>query len=409
MTGHLPDASAATLGWLEPFLCPPGSGLHLAVRGDGDGHRTGGWVMVPPGRPPRLLSPVRGRAATSALSQFNDSMTQGARLRKWAMGMALQAGAGMALRRQQVSIAGRSSDPQLDLLGTVLPEAFGGPVVTAVMLGRELRPNTKPVIQIMRHDGRVLAYAKLGWNPLTKALISNEAAALSSWADEPPLTFSVPRSLGIIAWNDLSILLVSPVPHRVFRRGPRDQSPRAEIVREVFEHGGTAEGPILSAPLTRRLVDQAEGAVDEHIRRVALEAVDRTVEELGDRTVRWGTAHGDWGPWNMSRTRETLHVWDWERMATGVPVGFDVLHFCFQTRALRSDGRVDRAVTASLAAAEGRLLGIGVERSLHASLMTLYLTETMLRLEAGRASGVPVREALVRGLVDVLSSGAVLA
>ena len=35
--------------------------------------------------------------------------------------------------------------------------------------------------------------------------------------------------------------------------------------------------------------------------------------------------------------------------------------------------------------------------------MELYLTEVLLRLAAGRASGVPVREALLTGLLELLS------
>ena len=108
----------------------------------------------------------------------------------------------------------------------------------------------------------------------------------------------------------------------------------------------------------------------------------------------------------MSRTRDALHVWDWERTADAVPVGADVLHFCFQTAAgLRSRLPVPAAVSAALAAAAPQLRELGVEPEIQASLMELYLTDVLLRLEAGRSSGVPVRDALRAGLLQLLSQG----
>ena len=40
-----------------------------------------------------------------------------------------------------------------------------------------------------------------------------------------------------------------------------------------------------------------------------------------------GAWHGDWTPWNMSRRRGRLQLWDWERFETGVPLGLDRCHY----------------------------------------------------------------------------------
>ncbi len=395
----------SSLTWLGELLCPAGSGLRLVQGASPDECHAGPWLAFPLRGRPRLLSPVKGPTATAAFDQFNDSMTQAARLRKWAVGLSLGVGAGALFRGQRAAVVGRPADPRLDLLGSVLPEALGEPVVAAVMPGPGLRPNAKPVIQLMRPDGRVLAYAKLGWNGLTRALILNEERALISWAERPPITFEVPRSLGLVPWNGLSILLVSPVPHHVLRRGSKDALPQTEVVREVSEHGGVSEESFGSARFPQRLIEEAGRVEDDRVRSVSLAAVDRVLDRMGGHMVRCGTGHGDWGPWNMSRTRDALHVWDWERTADGVPVGFDVLHFCFQTSALRSRLPVPAAASASLAAAGAQLGELGVEPEIQASLMELYLTEVLLRLEAGRSSGVPVRDALRAGLLELLSQG----
>ena len=87
------------------------------------------------------------------------------------------------------------------------------------------------------------------------------------------------------------------------------------------------------------------------------------------------------------------------------PSGSDALHFCFQTSALRSRLPVPAAASASLAVAGAQLGELGVEPETRASSMELYLTEVLLRLEAGRSSGVPVRNALRAGLLQLLSQG----
>ena len=64
------------------------------------------------------------------------------------------------------------------------------------------------------------------------------------------------------------------------------------------------------------------------------------------RRLAFGAWHGDWTPWNMASTAGGLLVWDWERFATGVPVGFDALHYWLQIERRRppprpADGSAD--------------------------------------------------------------------
>ena len=46
----------------------------------------------------------------------------------------------------------------------------------------------------------------------------------------------------------------------------------------------------------------------------------------------------------MATTTDSVLVWDWERFGTGVPIGFDALHFDFQrllTRGVEAGAAVD--------------------------------------------------------------------
>jgi hypothetical protein len=67
--------------------------------------------------------------------------------------------------------------------------------------------------------------------------------------------------------------------------------------------------------------------------------------------VRFGSWHGDWGPWNMAWAGERVRLWDWERFTRGVPYGFDALHYALPALPPQrpSPARLREAATAALA------------------------------------------------------------
>ncbi|HET9007370.1 MAG TPA: hypothetical protein VFQ04_11690, partial [Actinomycetes bacterium] len=123
-------------------------------------------------------------------------------------------------------------------------------------------------------------------------------------------------------------------------------------------------------------------------------ALDGTLERLeglaGTRLV-FGTWHGDWGPWNLRATPGRLLVWDWERSADGVPLGFDLLHFGYQT-ALQGLGQppATAAATARDRAAP-HLAELGQRPGLAELLCDLYLLERLCRAAEAEVSAVTGR------------------
>ena len=75
-----------------------------------------------------------------------------------------------------------------------------------------------------------------------------------------------------------------------------------------------------------------------------------------DPDLAMGSWHGDFGPWNMAIGQRVMDVWDWERFATGVPVGLDAAHYRTQvcvganTAPLESWDQIVRDVARLLAA-----------------------------------------------------------
>jgi hypothetical protein len=86
--------------------------------------------------------------------------------------------------------------------------------------------------------------------------------------------------------------------------------------------------------------------------RVAISAALAVItRRAGMAALAFGCWHGDWTSWNMSGTPAGLAVWDWERFATGVPAGFDALHFRLHAEVLggRHPARPDAARAACVA------------------------------------------------------------
>jgi hypothetical protein len=126
-------------------------------------------------------------------------------------------------------------------------------------------------------------------------------------------------------------------------------------------------------------------------RRTDLSGLIDLVRSTDAETVlTFGSWHGDWAPWNMSRTRAGLVVWDWERSSRPVPVGLDAVHHRFHLRWRGGREKVVVAASASTAESSETLARLGVSEATHGLLLRLYLLELMVRFEEGRDAGTAV-------------------
>jgi hypothetical protein len=193
------------------------------------------------------------------------------------------------------------------------------------------RPNGKPVVQVVAPDGHTLAYAKFGWERLTRQLIRHEATMLSELA---PLirdtALHVPRIIYAGDWYGLETLVLAPLEGT--GRTPRSPAdvPAAALVAlagirpQVVERLG-------DSAFWRRTVSRVT-QLAPHLRQsasqVILEARRAIETRWGDIELPMGQIHGDWIPPNMSiRPDGTLNVWDWERSVNNVPLGIDAVQF----------------------------------------------------------------------------------
>ncbi|WP_242454128.1 hypothetical protein [Bailinhaonella thermotolerans] len=233
------------------------------------GERLREFVLLPSARRPRLLVPRARRAvAAEAVRHLGKP---GAR--------ALRAGLGWPVIGGRRRLATGE-----DTIEEYLSDVLGRKVLVTLQVSPPRRANRKPVLQAITPAGALIAYAKVGCDPLTCALVRNERDALRLLADVPLRRVVPPRLLHYGEWRGLDVLVLSPLPVAQARRRV-DPALLASAVREIAELGRYA----------------------------------------------W---HGDFSPWNLAQHDESLLVWDWERFDDGLPFGFDLLHHAFQ-RALR--------------------------------------------------------------------------
>lgn len=336
------------------------------------------YLLVPDARRPKMVLPARpARAASAAVTGFNTGRSRRARVLSDALRVALRTPVTRAALRDRIRVYG----PTDATLPAHLRAELGTELVLAFQIGPS-RANRKPVLQLLSPDGQVLGYTKIGVNPLTERLVRAEADALRTLAGADLATLTVPAIRHAGRWQDHEVLTqqalpvwrtaVAPVPHRI-----------TAAMRELTSVGGLRDDPLSRTAYWTGLRHRAAGLpTAPHPAAAQAAALNAALERLagyGDTPLRFGAWHGDWTTWNMLPLARTILMWDWERFATGVPVGFDALHLRLQDATTRDRIPPVRAVADTAARAPRLLAPFGVPNE-HAPLVAaLYFAEITVR------------------------------
>jgi len=110
-----------------------------------------------------------------------------------------------------------------------------------------------------------------------------------------------------------------------------------------------------------------------------LQRAERIESEFGALSLTFGRWHGDWVPWNLGRTRESLFAWDWAYSAPAVPLGFDALHFAaIPQEVLGGSSRAEAATQAAEVSAPA-LRALGLDDDQVRAVVALHRLELELR------------------------------
>jgi len=348
------------------------------------------FVLIPGVRHPRLLVPAAPRAAASALRQYGQPRSWAARLGVAAFALGLASGLGGTLLGVRVRV---TAPPEAESIESYLKTVFSPDINVSIRLG-PARANRKPVLQLHTASGKPVGFVKVGFNALTRDLVRAEAASLA-WLDRAGLdVISVPRVLHHGQWHGMDVLVLSSLP--VWRRRRVLTTAQLSAAMDtVARMGGLQQGAQASDAYLQQLRERLTAADLGAERTALLEALDALAATGGCAGLTFGAWHGDWSPWNMASTTGGLLVWDWERFAVGVPIGFDALHYWLQSEVVPQHRDPLAAATDLIEHAAPLLAPFGVD-VVHARLTAaLYLTDVASRYlvdrqaQAGAALGAP--------------------
>jgi hypothetical protein len=346
------------------------------------------YLVVPDSRRPRLLVPsVSRRVAAAAVRRYSEPQSRAARFKRDAVVAALRTGAAGMLLRDRIRITG----PAEQSIDGYLRAALGRELAVSIHIG-PARANRKPVLQLISPAGDTFGFGKIGSGPLTQRLVRAETNALTALSRSGLTKLAVPRVLHAGQWRGLQVLVQSALPVWL-PRAPLTPRRLANAMLDIagccgYSHG-TLVGSAYWAELRGRLAvlgDRPEGFA-------LAAAAEALATHAGNTSLRYGAWHGDWAPWNMANLADALLVWDWERFAQHVPVGFDAVHHDLQRR-VQSSGDATAAVEATVRRAGELLQPFAVLPEVRELTALLYLVDLAARYltdrqaEAGARLGV---------------------
>jgi hypothetical protein len=354
-----------------------------AVQGSGQTE----FLLVPNQNRPVLLVPRRPRrAAAAALRHYKASAV--GRRRLVFRGLAAAAQLGLAdVLPHRITVGPTGDGPEADVVA-YLRKILDRDLVVSLRVG-PARANRKPVLELLSPSGEMLGFAKVGITSLTRELVQAEAAALEVLGAAGLTRLEVPTLLHHGQWREHEVLVQTPLSG-----SGRAVSPAmlTSAMAELATAGGVTIQPVGQSGYWRGLRSRLEACAGREPAAALLQVMDDLQATADATSLAFGSWHGDWTPWNMASSGDQLLVWDWERFESGVPIGYDALHYQLQGAVERNGAGGARSATeAALFTAPMTLGPLGVKPGFAVFAAALYLIEIATRYTCDGAAEAGAR------------------
>lgn len=309
-----------------------------------------------------MFLPVEHRiAAMRTLAHRFGGRSLRRRVETATLSVAILSGISSHLPVWRTELAGPSADNMFHKwLSGVIDKPYR---VSLVFVGPK-RANRKPVVFIVDLNNELIAVVKLGYNEVTRPLVRYEASALAGVESALAGHAHVPSLLGQGRIGDLEAMAMHPLPSLNERRGAGHDELVA-IVRAISASGSLPRlelSSVMGHPRMRPLAGIVP-IIDESIARAPV-----------------GAVHGDFHTGNIGVAHDGRPaVWDWERWADGLPLGFDLLHYNLQFWIAREDAERTTAADRLIKTAPEILAPLGVNPALASDVARDYLVRLAAR------------------------------
>ncbi|GAA4373742.1 hypothetical protein [Paeniglutamicibacter cryotolerans] len=356
------------------------------------GAKAVGFAVVPSIEKAILIVPTGSRrASAAALRRFSADLTGRQKLQRVAAATLFGLwGARSPLASHSLVPGSGTSQGIVEHLSGI----FGEQVQISMGVGT-LRANRKPILQVFSPRGRSLGFAKVGTNAFTSGLVDREGLALEELNDRTWKSLILPRVIHRGPWKEGSLLIMSGLSTSPVSAARGLERLRNDVQEELQSAYSTTSMPLANSSwfVELELAVNAGPPDSKPFHRLS-RAIETLSRKFGELPVEFGMTHGDWTPWNMSVSKGKLQVWDWERFSTGVPVGFDEIHYSLH-RHLRHAGLSARAV----------IDGARTPGTTSSVVPLAYLGELAARyLLGGQSLHVPAVELKAMALIEALET-----
>jgi hypothetical protein len=327
------------------------------------------FIALPSTSQPKLVIPRRPRtAAAAAVRGFKTSASPLVRLQLRVAGMAVRFGAAEVMR-DRIHVEFDQLEGRDDIT-SYLGAQLGRDLTVALYIG-PIRAVQKPILQLLTADGRVAAFAKIGTNELTRALVRNEALALTRLSQRDLPGLKVPAVVHHGQWRGHEVLVQEALAGS--GQAPAGPAALSAAMVQLAAVSGVEHQRLVQSPYWQRLRRRVEALPPGGHAIRLLRVADHIQDHLGDRDMGFGAWHGDWAPWNMTAADGQVLVWDWEGFEEGVPLGFDAVHHEVQREVVDGSGVPAKAFAGVVSDLPRLLAPFGVDAATGRLIVLLYV------------------------------------
>jgi hypothetical protein len=288
------------------------------------------YVPLPAGR--ELYLPLGPTAATAGGLALYAPVSRLARTAHAMLRPVIRMGLGATLLRNR-SLSGTASTAHLstnNVLELVRGALKRKDVRFAIYQGKA-SPVRKPTLLALDERGAMLAFAKVGWNDVTRQLVLTEHWALTLFERQKMRWGRTAPLLGYADFGHSNVVLTGPMAgvncSADYSLTPLHSAFLQEVGSLQLRRARLLESPFWER-VNARLAVLRRYLLDEQV--AVLEAGLEVLKNgLVDEPLPWAFRLGDFLPWNfgIDQANERIEVVDLEFAETDSPMGWDLFHF----------------------------------------------------------------------------------